>query len=510
MNSLNYCVQLPRNMSLNPTNRDPIPITLLSGFLGAGKTTLLEHILTSNHGLKIAVVINDMASVNIDAELIANHKVTTVKEQLIQLQNGCICCTLRGDLLEELASLAINNEFQYIVIESSGASEPMLIAETFTHEYSEMLKQLYVDLDKSDHNNKVVENVVKLGGLSSIAKIDTCVTVVDAFNFVSNFETTEFARDSNGDVPEKTISDLMVDQLEFANVIIINKASSIDTTTQYKINEVIKNLNPGARIIYSDYCKIDVSQIINTKMFDFSEAIHSSGWLRSFEEEIERRKAPPIRHESELEYGLNNFVYISKRPFHPVRLYNFLVDKFILIEDSFIHEVDSQSIIMKKRNSVFGSVVRSKGFFWLATRFLMKGEWSCAGSMLTLKNGNPWYSMMGQYDAKSDIYNNGDLISRLFADRRQEIVFIGLFMNKKAIIHELNKCLVTDEELMAVEKIVFEASSYMEIENRLQMLFEDPFEEWPIHYGAHPIDVEYEDEVSDMDYDDQEIEVSQV
>jgi len=491
-------------MSLQLPNRDPIPITLLSGFLGAGKTTLLEHILTSNHGLKIAVVINDMASVNIDAELIANHKVTTVKEQLIQLQNGCICCTLRGDLLEELASLAANNEFQYIVIESSGASEPMLIAETFTPEYSEMLKQLYVDLDKSDENNKVVENVVKLGGLSSIAKIDTCVTVIDAFNFVANFETTEFVTDTNGDVPEKTLSDLMVDQLEFANVIIINKISAVDIPTQYKINEVIKNLNPTARTIYADYCKIDVSQILNTKMFDFHQAMHSSGWLRSFEEEIERRKSPPVRHESELEYGLNNFVYISKRPFHPVRLYNFLVDKFILIEDSFIHEADPQSIIMKKRNSVFGSVVRSKGFFWLASRFLLKGEWSCAGSMLTLKNGNPWFSMMGQYDAKNDIYNNGDLVSRLFADRRQEIVFIGLYMNKQAIVHELNKCLVTDEELLAVEKVVFEASSYLQIENNLKLLFEDPFEEWGIHYGTGPVDVEYEDEEeAAMDYDDE-------
>lgn len=486
-------------MSLKLASRDPIPITLLSGFLGAGKTTLLEHILTSNHGLKIAVVINDMASVNIDAELISNHKVTTVKEQLIQLQNGCICCTLRGDLLEELASLAKDDQFQYIVIESSGASEPMLIAETFTHEYSEMLKQLYTDLQKSHENNEIVGNVVKLGGLSAIATIDTCVTVVDAFNFISNFETVEFARDANGDVPEKTLSDLMVDQLEFANVIIINKASAVNFETQYKIREVINSLNPSARIISADYCQIDVSQILNTKMFDFHQAMHSSGWLKSFEEEIERRKAPPIRHESELEYGLNNFVYVSKRPFHPVRLYNFLVDKFILIEDSFIHENDPNSIIIKKRNSVFGSVVRSKGFFWLATRFLMKGEWSCAGSMLTLKNGNPWFSIMGQYDAKEDIYNNGDLISRLFADRRQEIVFIGLFMNKNAIIQELDKCLVNDRELMAIEKIVFEASSYMEIENNLQLLFEDPFEEWGIHFGSGPVDVEYEEEEDLMD-----------
>ncbi|CCH40975.1 putative metal chaperone [Wickerhamomyces ciferrii] len=522
--------------------KKPIPVTLLSGFLGSGKTTLLEHILTAKHGLKIAVVINDMSSLNIDAALISDHKVTKKQEKLIQLQNGCICCTLRGDLLEELVTLARSGKYQYIVIESTGISEPMQVAETFTTEFTEqLLKQNMEDEAVSQDETKILKEIIDAGGLTKLASLDTCVTVVDAVNFIENFETTEFLADRYGEngqgENERTITDLMVDQIEFSDVIIINKSSSVSKSTKTKIEKIIKNLNPVAKVITTDYSKVELNEIINTGKYDFDKASSSAGWLQSiqemtlrdgkFGEDQKGRLAPKPETE---EYGINNFVYTSRKPFHPKRLYECIRDKFLVIEqNAYIddeeddkenlqnesnEESDSeeenaqsdeedeengqsdeedddpdqdeddftqQEIIANKKASPFGPLLRSKGFFWLASRYIVRGEWSSAGAMLTLKGGIPWFAITGEQFWPEDPLAR-QLIKKdyhgKYDDRRQELVFIGLSIDQKALTKELDSCLLTDLEFKTFEKITDSKKNIIEIEKALQKEFEDGFEDW--------------------------------
>lgn len=510
-----------------------IPVTLLSGFLGSGKTTLLEHILTSSHGLKIAVVINDMSSLNIDAALISNHKVTKKEEKLIQLQNGCICCTLRGDLLEELVSLAKSGEFHYIIIESTGISEPMQVAETFTTEFTEsLLQQDAADQAAQGINpeeTKVLKEIINVGGLNKLASLDTCVTVVDAVNFIANFETTDFLADRFGDngqgETERTITDLMVDQIEFADVIILNKASSVSKKTKQKIEKIIKNLNRVAKIISTDYSKVDLKEIINTGKYDFEKASSSAGWLQSIQEMVIRegkygddlgsRLAPKPETE---EYGINNFVYSARRPFHPKRLYETIRDKFMVIEqNAYIDDEENepateeanasesedesdeedeeeddgdedpaddfteQEIIKNKKNSPFGPLLRSKGFIWLASRYIIRGEWSSAGAMLTLKGGIPWFAITGEEywpeDPAAVALIKRDFQGK-FDDRRQELVFIGLSIDKAELSKALDACLLNDEEWASFNKIVDSGKNIIEIEKTLQNEYEDGFEDW--------------------------------
>ncbi|CAM9023411.1 hypothetical protein WICANDRAFT_35981 [Wickerhamomyces anomalus NRRL Y-366-8] len=515
----------------------PIPVTLLSGFLGAGKTTLLEHILTSSHGLKIALVINDMSSLNIDAALISNHKVTKKEEKLIQLQNGCICCTLRGDLLEELVSLAKNGEFQYIIIESTGISEPMQVAETFTTEFTEsLLAQDPNDQAAQGINPEEVEalkEIIKVGGLNKLASLDTCVTVVDAVNFIASFETTDFLADRFGDngqgESERTITDLMVDQIEFSDVIILNKIDSVGKKTLEKIVKILKNLNPVAKIIPTNYCKVDLKEIINTGKYDFDKASSSAGWLQSIQEmairdgkygaDMSSRMAPKPETE---EYGVNNFVYSARRPFHPKRLYEAIRDKFLVIEqNAYIDDEEEQQqededdqddeqdeesedeskegddeqeddddeqddfsqeqIINNKKNSPFGPLLRSKGFIWLASRYIIRGEWSSAGAMLTLKGGIPWFAITGEEywpeDPMAVALIKKDFEGK-FDDRRQELVFIGLSIDKVKVTEALDACLLNDEEWKDYNEIVDSKKNIVDIEKTLQNEYEDGFEDW--------------------------------
>jgi len=517
----------------------PIPVTLLSGFLGSGKTTLLEHILTSAHGLKIAVVINDMSSLNIDATLISNHKVTQKEEKLIQLQNGCICCTLRGDLLEELVSLARSGEFQYIVIESTGIGEPMQVAETFTTEFTESLIQQDANEQAAQGINpdetKILKEIIDVGGLNKLACLDTCVTVVDAINFISNFETTDFLADRYGDngqgETERTITDLMVDQIEFSDVIILNKVSSVGKKTQKKIEKIIKNLNPVAKVISTNYCKVDLKEILNTGKYDFEKASSSAGWLQSIQEmtiregkygdDLSSRLAPKPETE---EYGINNFVYKARRPFHPKRLYETVRDKFLVIEqNAYIDDEGEQGeeddgedededdeeddneddddkeqedednseeqaddftqeeIIKNKKNSPFGPLLRSKGFFWLASRYIIRGEWSSAGAMLTLKGGIPWFAITGEEywpdDPMAVSLIKKDFEGK-FADRRQELVFIGLSIDKVELTKALDSCLLNDDEWKSYNKIIDSKKNLLDIEKTLQNEYEDGFEDW--------------------------------
>lgn len=492
------------------THSAPVPITLLSGFLGSGKTTLVEHILTSDHGLKIAVIINDVSKLNIDAELIRHHKVTNKEEELVQLQNGCICCTLRGDLLQELVTLGTNGEFQYILIESTGISEPMQVAETFTTEFSEAL--LEEDLSLNEKETKVITDVINLGGLQQITKLDTCVTVVDAVNFLSTFETTDFLADRFGNSgqqeDERTISDLMTDQVEFADVIVINKCSQVKTKKLKKVLQVVKALNPLAKIIETNYCKVDIKSVINTNKFDYEVATTSAGWLQSINEmqmrDNDGTKNLAPKPETE-EYGISNFVYTSRRPFHPKRLFELIRDKFFVIEQPKVEDADEQEeevleedfesedeyeetsekeLVKNKKRSPLGPILRSKGFLWLATRHIMRGEWSSSGIMLTLRGGLPWFDVVKpELPAEAEELIAKDMAGE-FGDRRNEIVFIGVEINKSHLVNYLDKCLLDDEEYETYKQIIKKEDNLFKIDRALQEEFDDGFEDW----------IEYEEE----------------
>lgn len=515
------------------TRSAPIPVTLLSGFLGSGKTTLLEHILTSDHGYRIAVIINDMSQLNIDMDLVKTHRVSQKEEKMVQLQNGCICCTLRGDLLEELVALATNDAFDYIIIESTGISEPMQVAETFTTEFA----NIHVEAQQAmlPEEEKILKDIADLGGLAKIATLDTCATVVDAKNFLDNFETTEFLVDRYGSTgqneEDRTICDLMVDQIEFSDIIILNKIATVSKKQKKKILKTIKMLNPVAKVIATNYSKVAISEIVNTKLFDFEKALSSAGWLQSLHEMSRREqygnKLTP-KPETE-EYGINNFVYKSRKPFHPERLYHLIRDKFVVIELSGLEaeEGDEESvdeeeeeqeeeegdedeeeddeeeeedneedneedgvdpseeqISRNKKKSPFGPLLRSKGFFWLASRHIIRGEWSSAGPMLTLRGGIPWFAIAGKefYPEEAQVLIEKDMEGP-FGDRRNELVFIGLGIDKAKVSKLLDSCLVTDEEFAQYKKICKEKNLF-KVEKALQSEFTDGFESW-IQFDEH-------------------------
>ena len=380
-------------------NNERLPVTVLSGFLGAGKTTVLSHILNNREGKKVAVIVNDMSEINIDSEIIKNDvSLNRSEEKLVEMSNGCICCTLREDLLQEVNKLAQDGRFDYLVIESTGISEPLPVAETFT----------FAD-----------ENGVSL---SDVAKLDTMVTVVDAVNFLNDYDEANSLHEkgeSLGEEDERNVADLLVDQIEFADVILVSKTDLVDSEDLSRLTAILQTLNTDAHIVPITNGQVDIDRVLNTGLFDFERAQQAPGWLK----EMRGEHVPETE-----EYGIASFSYIAHRPFHPEKFYQFL------------HGTKD-----------YGKLIRSKGYFWLATRPEFVGQWSQAGGIARYGFAGMFWKAVPKENWPTDEEFLASIEKRWvepFGDMRQELVFIGQGLDQTGMTKALDQCLLAEEEVL--------------------------------------------------------------
>lgn len=388
---------------------------MLSGYLGAGKTTVLNHVLHNRQGLKVAVIVNDMSEINVDADLIREGSdLSRTEEKLVEMSNGCICCTLRDDLLHEVERLAKEGRFDYILIESTGISEPIPIAQTLTY---------------ADEDNDV--------DLSRYCRLDSMVTVVDANRFWHDFSSGESLlarKEALGEDDTRDVVDLLIEQIKFCDVLLLNKCDLVEPDDVDELEQVLRKLQPRAKIIRTIQGKVDPAQILNTALFDFDEASQSAGWL----EELRKESHMP---ESE-EYGIGSFVYRKRIPFHPERLADFFQDWPV-------------------------EVIRAKGLMWIASRNDLAASVSQAGTSIQFGVSGYWVASLPEAEMRQMLAEEPELLEgwhAVWGDRVTELVFIGIGMDQDQIVGMLDRCLLTDEEMKADWSA-----------------FPDPLPAWPAH-----------------------------